>query len=448
MYNKIINLRGEKMLLDFKMKNFKSFYNKTDFTMMADTSKRENKERLVKISDTKRTGKYALPSMVIYGQNASGKTSIIQAINVLKQIVINGTIKRQIGNEAITELEIDPFIHDEKKFKEPIEFEITFDENNVIYNYILGVKVSQKQREISNEELNIIEFHERGTSIEEVKTNIFKRTNKDVKLNTELNALKILNKKEEFKSEAENFENIFSKNLDKEDLFLTTGFKSLISLNMETIIVDWFQESLITVVDFNEKEPIINFKNINKNKTIYSDSKINKLVKLADFGPQRIGYIKNPVTGKFEMNSIYKQSGTEGALVVNSENIESKGTIKMISFWLGWLKYAKKGGVFVLDELDASIHPELIGEMIKWFNDPEENEFHSQLIFNTLNPLYLQRKYYRRDQITLTQKDKKYMSSISRLSDKKVRNDGNYMKQCFDDKIIKHKIFSYDEVEL
>ena len=45
------------MLLDFKFKNFKSFYELTDFSMFADTSKREYKERLIKISDTKRAGK-------------------------------------------------------------------------------------------------------------------------------------------------------------------------------------------------------------------------------------------------------------------------------------------------------------------------------------------------------------------------------------------------------
>lgn len=220
------------MLLDFKFKNFKSFYELTDFSMFADTSKREYKERLIKISDTKRAGKYILPSMVIYGANASGKTSIIEAINVLKQIIINGTVKKQIKNKAITELEICPFIHDEKKFREPIEFEITFCENEKIYSYKLGILVSFKEdkRSVAEEDLNIVEYKEKGTSIEEIKTNIFKRTENEVKLNTETKVLELLEKDASFKEDAINLEKTFSQNLDQEDLFLTTGFKALMVL--------------------------------------------------------------------------------------------------------------------------------------------------------------------------------------------------------------------------
>ncbi|MBO6244232.1 MAG: ATP-binding protein, partial [Clostridia bacterium] len=89
------------MLLNFKIKNFKSFYNETNINMIADSAKRDFNDRLINVTGKKTVKKCALPSMVIYGANASGKTSIISAINMLKQIVINGTIKKQIKNKDI-----------------------------------------------------------------------------------------------------------------------------------------------------------------------------------------------------------------------------------------------------------------------------------------------------------------------------------------------------------
>ena len=89
------------MLLDFKIKNYKSFYDETEISMIANNAKRDLNDRLINVSGKKSVKKNALPSMVIYGANASGKTSIISAINMLKQIIINGTIKRQIKKRIL-----------------------------------------------------------------------------------------------------------------------------------------------------------------------------------------------------------------------------------------------------------------------------------------------------------------------------------------------------------
>ena len=171
------------MLLNFKMKNFKSFYNTTEINMIADNMKREYPDRLINIRkkepNKELNKRNVLPSMVIYGANANGKTSIIAALDSIKEIVTNGTIKKQINNATIDKLEISSFIHDVKKMKEPIEFNITFKTNLNIYNYIIKIKIMNpligKERSIVCEELNVIEYQDIGTSIKENKINIFKR---------------------------------------------------------------------------------------------------------------------------------------------------------------------------------------------------------------------------------------------------------------------------------
>lgn len=76
--------------------------------------------------------------------------------------------------------------------------------------------------------------------------------------------------------------------------------------------------------------------------------------------------------------------------------IESRGTIKLIDFWVRFMKASENGGIFVLDEFDSSIHPELVIGILDLFNNLETNIKNAQLIFNTHNPLYLQNKisYY------------------------------------------------------
>lgn len=415
------------MLLDFKIKNYKSFYNEAELSMFAENAKKEKKEILIPLENA--TKKLILPSAVIYGANASGKTTIISAINTLKEIIINGTIKKQANSKPIKELTITSFIHNNKKQKEPICFEITFKVGNRIYNYILNIFATymEEERKILKEELNIIKYIKEGSSTIERKKNIFIRNEDSIKISKE--NLKIYDEEEKI-DDLETIEKNLNENIDREALFLTTGFKSMISLKIESEIVNWFENKLITIVDFSGKEPIVDVidqDNEDKNM-VYGNKILNRLIKFADFGPQIIGYKKDNNTGKYSLVSIYNDK-----IIVNSRDIESKGTIKLINFWVSFIYKFKEGGIFILDEFDASIHPEIIGGIIDLFNNPEINTAKSQLIFNTHNPLYLQKRFFRRDQILFIEKDSEtYMSTMYRLSDFKVNNDVNYMKRYFE----------------
>ena len=420
------------MLIEFNIKNFKSFYNNTNISMVADNMKREKKDRLFKIAGNSKTEKNILPSMVIYGANASGKTNIISAFQLLREIIVNGTIKPEINNSIIDEIEIDSFIHDAKKMKETIEFNITFKTDMYVYNYILkiipNIPITKEERIISAEELNIVEYKVLGTSIQENKLNLFKRNKNEIVLNKE-NIIKILKIDNNY---LEPIEEILSQNMDKQDLFLTTGFKSNISLKVATDVIQWFQEYLLIVLNFSNYKLLITSKN-NENNIILFNGAIEKLTKMADFGPQKIALVKNKNKGNYELTSIYEPKGVEGGIIVESKSIESKGTMKLLEFWMPFLKYFKKGATFILDEFDSSIHPELIGGILDLFNNPEINKAHSQIIFNTHNPIYLQKRFFRRDQIMFVDKDEEtYISSVYKLSDFNLRTDNNYMNKYFE----------------
>lgn len=131
--------------------------------------------------------------------------------------------------------------------------------------------------------------------------------------------------------------------------------------------------------------------------------------------------------------SIYECEGRE--VILPAELMESRGTIKLIDFAISFQKVFSKGGVLVLDEFDAAIHPEIIKGIIALFHDTSVNTKGAQLIFSTHNPIYLNNKIYRRDQILFVEKDKEgYASTLYSLADfgsTDVRNDENYLINYF-----------------
>ena len=91
-----------------------------------------------------------------------------------------------------------------------------------------------------------------------------------------------------------------------------------------------------------------------------------------------------------------------------------------------------------MDELDSSIHPMIIMNIINVFHNDEININKAQLIFNTHNPIFLNSQIYRRDEIKFVEKNKQTkISTLYSLSDFKtngstpVRNTTDYMRNYF-----------------
>lgn len=99
------------------------------------------------------------------------------------------------------------------------------------------------------------------------------------------------------------------------------------------------------------------------------------------------------------------------------------------------------GGVLVIDEFDASIHPMALMSIINLFHNDEINIHNAQLIFDTHNPIFLNSALYRRDEIKFVERDDATHESIHySLSDfgtsgqHSVRKGEDYMKNYFMDR--------------
>lgn len=410
------------MIINYMFSNFRSFKNKTCLSMKAGTQ-RTMKENLIK-----ENGYYVLPSAVIYGANASGKSNIIMSLAVMREIILSGSLES--NNLDLNNLELFPFAYSDTK--SPMSFEIEFKHkgHHFIYGFEVLCKLFKKaSREIVSENLSVVVGNSKIIKL-------FERENDKVTIMKDKRALEVIQFDEKLLNE---FEKKINENLDSSELFLSRAFKSLISNELAEVILDFFRNKLVVVSDFTLKKANLTFsvKDMPKKNFLVWNKILEGFVKNADFGPQNIAFKSTEADNKdsadLELVSIYENNGQR--TIIPAELMESRGTLKLIDFAIPFETLFTSGGVFLLDEFDAAIHPELIKGIIALFNDQTVNKNGAQLIFTTHNPIYLNNKIFRRDQIRFVEKDKDtFESSIYSLADfgsVDVRNDQNYLINYF-----------------
>lgn len=410
------------MLIRYSFKNFRSFHDEAEISMKA-TSQTTLNENIICINSER-----LLPSMVIYGANASGKSNIIMSMKILKKIIICGSLSSQ--DVDLDDLELCPFIHNDKN--DPISFEVEFINENKYCIYKLEIEVEKcrrRNRTILNEE-----FYIKSSKKEHL---IYKRNKNHIDISTDRFALKQMETDAKFIND---ITEKLSRNMDASVPFLTSGFKNIISNDLANCVISFFSEKLITIDNFTITTSSVQLKSnqtIEKNFTAWNQI-LDGFVKGADFGPQQMIF-KSDVddndehTANMQLFSVYN-FGTQN-IFIPAQLMESSGTLKLIDFALLFQSFFPKGCTFFMDEFDASLHPEIVKGIIALFHDSAVNTEGSQLIFTTHNPIYLNNKIFRRDQIAFVEKNRvNFQSSIYTLADfgsTDVRNDENYLINYF-----------------
>ena len=410
------------MLLEFRMKNFKSFKEEMDFKMLPTRIKDLEYSLITK--NIKGNEVKALSSAAIYGPNSSGKTNLIGGMEVFRSIILSGNIMNKENittpNTAVNNLELIPNIRSNEK--EPVRFYIKFVSQDLMIEYRISIELGK-----------FLESHYDRKIVEEAlyinNVLIYERTNQ----------LKI-GKIEEIKDYLiENFSNdtaekIAKTNLDDKELFLNGMFKTLYSKKIYDIIYEWFREKfrIIYHADKMYITPII--ASNSKEKKYYIDRTLNKALK--DFGltSENIAYPINRDKEQTDPLSMVKLD--DGTVVLPAEVFESFGTIRFLNIFPLILMAIKTGATLAIDELDASIHPMAIMNIINIFHNDEINTKGAQLIFNTHNPIFLNNSLLRRDEIKFVEKDDNgsihySLSDFKTNGEKGVRNSEDYMKNYF-----------------
>ncbi len=125
------------MLIDFKVKNYRSIKDEQDLSMLS-TKQKEHIDTHTFKSDSA-TKMNLLKTAAIYGANAAGKSNFIKALKTMQEVVINSMSTYQRGHL----LPVKPFLFDVETKNEPTEFEVSFITNNVKYQY--GFSATQER---------------------------------------------------------------------------------------------------------------------------------------------------------------------------------------------------------------------------------------------------------------------------------------------------------------
>lgn len=410
------------MLIEYAFQNFRSFADRTTLSMKAGAQTTLNNNLI------RRDRKRYLPSAVIYGPNASGKSNVIMSLSLMREIVLQGGID---GNAPeLTELEICPFAYNAAS--KPMGFDIAFENGGRCFQYALMIEVepfsSREKRRIVSEMLAM----SNGKRL----VSLFMRDERKVSFQRTKPVLDMLGGNEKLLNE---LEERINKNLDPTRLFLTNAFKSIINSEIADAVIGFFRDQLFVVSDFTLKSTNLMFsmEKLPGADFVAWNRMLDVFVKSADFGPQKIMFRSKKTddahTAPMHLVSLYDVGGKQ--VMLPADIMESRGTIKLVDFAIPFVERFAKGGVFVIDEFDSAIHPELVKGIIALFNDPNVNKEGAQLVFTTHNPIYLNNKMFRRDQILFVEKDREsYRSVLYSLADfgsADVRNDQNYLINYF-----------------
>lgn len=414
------------MLIDFSVQNFKSFNKKQSLNMRASTSTKEVCE-LNNLVDFNSHGiNSLLKSAAIFGANGSGKTNFVQAMIVLKMIVLRSL--DSIEDDSIKV--VIPFLIKEYEYDISCEFEVTFFAEGGVFRYGISIVdgiIEEEWLYWTKTAREVMLFHRDNQTIEYNGRSFFEA--------------KLFVRKEEGKYILEKtkphvpFISVLSAFDGEKSTVVTDWFQKLHPISgvkdadYKNFTIKLFEENSefkrwaldvlksiqiddVEVVEFEDSFPLSSQKN-----------KLNDK-ELIDILSRLEGYSKKK---KLKTLQIVKKHNNESYSLPLF--LESEGTVKLI-FLLGPLyDVIQKGEILVIDEFDNKFHTLLCKFLIEFYN--KCNNGQSQLILTCHDTNLLTNELFRRDQIWFVEKNSSHESELFSLVEYKehyTRKDKNYSK--------------------
>lgn len=384
------------MLIQFKFKNHKCFYDETVLDLMA-TSEKRHLETTVDINGNK-----ILPVIAIHGANASGKSSILEALEFMFK-----TIKESSHADINQDLPVNPFAFSTQSLKQNSEYEFSICLDDYEYRY----GFSMNKNGFDEEWLYQKKFSSKTRATQKI---IFERTTNSVT----------------FGASYKKYEKIW-------ELFGGQESKKLLILsNVAIKETDGILRQIYDYVcKFNFK--IEHFYSQTSIDILTKDSSLyNKFQKIInEFDSCLLGIKIDEINyengeKRYVINGIHKnlENNTIRALIPLHK--ESDGTIKIFNIMPTILKNLEEGGLLCIDELDTKFHPLLFKKIVNMYKDKKINKNNAQLIYTAHSTFMFNNNDLRRDQIYLVDKDKFGKSHLYSLSEfRNLRADSDYEKK-------------------
>ncbi len=429
------------MLLQFSVVNFLSIKDEVVLNMAPAKSRTMRNHEITDARNKKTT---ALPLASIYGANASGKSNLVIGMVFAKNLIIKGT--RGDQKTGATPHRLDP-----KSEKQPCRFEFVFKHDGVLYTYGFVVSPEAVLEEwlfayFSNQEAKIFErTTQDGTTKVEPGPKLIKdaggtRFIEFIAKSTRPNQLflaEAVEKNIEFVKPVAHWFSDHLKIIEADAHFFAlasqasadgglleylshflriadTGVKGIRSVREEVDLEKYLGISSAQTEEIREK--LLSQTN-EGHAGVFEVTKAGRTLSLRR---EEDGTIV-----RHELKTEHQQ--TEGGEVKFDISSESDGTRRLMHLAPILYDMSQHDVVFVVDELDRSLHTALAKLFIESvLAGVFEKGLRSQLILTTHDTNLLDRKLLRRDEIWFMEKDNEGASHLSSLAEFKVSDGLNY----------------------
>jgi hypothetical protein len=389
------------MLLDFKVKNFRSLRDEHTLSLVA------AKDKSLQELNTMPSGIKAVPTLLrtvaIYGPNAGGKSNLIKALQYMRAVVAESASLMQPGQT----FSVQPFRFDGASVALPTEFEISFVLDGVRHQY--GFELTAQR--VTREYLLVYKAFKPQQWFERRYDEV---SGKDIY---------------DFGPGLKGAKMVWEGATRPNALFLSMA----VQLNSEQLrpVFAWFVNQLAI---FNEMTPLGQQFSVEMLRKPEGKKAICDFLTSADISISDIEVVTRKVSGhavhfdiaagktevrneEQDVNELLFHHVTDQGKAVFNLGDESTGTRNLLFLTGPVLDILDKGMVLVVDELDSSLHPLLVRRLVELFQNPVVNKKGAQLIFTTHDTSLLDPELFRRDQIWFVEKDRDQASKLYPLSD-------------------------------
>lgn len=429
------------MLIRITVENYRSFDQRQELSMISSGKMQENKDHRVKIKQTN-----LLKNAVVYGANASGKSNLVDAFVFIRKTLVEGLSLDSMNYFCRNRME--------NKTRESL-FELQFTVGDSFYAY--GFSAILSQRTISEEWLYEL-MQDGGAHL------LFSRTGHnapvlgdDVKLSD--------TEKNKFSVYSEDFAG-HDANLFLAEMSRGKKYPSDSRLLFFPQVFNWIISNIIVI------NPNVGLSNTEAYYNVDSLDKISKLIQTFDTGitdiktkqitleemskmipPEVVNTIFSHLkmqmhltnTSKVQMSWRAERGFFNIRIINNSEpeittlvlkhgssafdfsfSEESDGTRRLFDL-IDMLLTDRPDTVFVVDELERSLHPKLTERFLELFMEAHKKA-RMQLIFSTHEDTIMDQNLFRRDEIWFVERDADNSSKIFSLDRFKERYDKKLSK--------------------
>lgn len=409
------------MILQFSVSNYRALRGLETLNLTASNYDKSLPANVLSSELPGLKGRSWLKGAALYGANASGKSTVIDAMKALSDWV-RDSAKTTDPEEEIQFVE--PFGLDPEAAEEPTAFAIVFVAEAVRYDY----RVAATQRLVVHESLRAWPsgkeqvWYERDWNREtgshefspENPTGLPR--NRDIEQRTLRNMLYLSKAVAENRKELAPVFRWVVGQLKFLDLSTRSNFGGGFTLQqidgkdeeLKARIVEALRHADIGIVDalaVEGKPP---------------DEQVLKFLQQLD--PEMVDFLgkggkKQP---RFMQPQLLHRGPDRSGVPLDWER-ESAGTHRFFALIGPWLDILRNGYTVCIDEIETSMHPLMVRELLRLFLSEKENTGGAQVIFTTHNPLFLDNTLLRRDQVWFTDKDDEGVAHLYPLTDYRTR---------------------------